>query len=129
MGDGTHGMVDAWKQLAPISAELEARLLANDLNAPIAYQRHRLHFADDVLDPLPSLICPWKLMCGDLDTLAPYSEVAEYASRLPEGSLITLPGLNHLEAFQVSSRWGDRTRFADGCFNGSSTCPNDRGVP
>jgi pimeloyl-ACP methyl ester carboxylesterase len=99
---GPHGFVEVWKQLAPISAALEARLRANDIQALIAAQKYRIHHSDDVLDALPALSCPWKLMCGELDTLAPYAEIVEYASRLPEGSLITLPGLNHLEAFQRS---------------------------
>jgi len=102
MANGIQGMVDAWKQLAAISPELEARLLANDVDALVTYMKYRQRAVDDLLDALPRLPCPWKLICSDLDTLAPYSEVAEYATRLPEGSLITLHGLNHLEAFQRS---------------------------
>jgi pimeloyl-ACP methyl ester carboxylesterase len=56
---GPGGFVEVWKEMAPISPALEARLRANDIQALIAAQTYRIHHTDDVRDALPAL--PWRL--------------------------------------------------------------------
>ena len=73
-----------------------SRLLANDLHALSALQEYRIDHDhdDDVEQALPALTCPYQLIAGNEDTLAPYAEIVEYASQLPAGTLVTLTGLN-----------------------------------
>ena len=70
------------------------RLLANDLHALSALQEYRIDHDDDVEQALPALTCPYQLIAGNEDTLAPYAEIVGYASQLPAGTLVTLTGLN-----------------------------------
>jgi hypothetical protein len=67
---GAQAFVDVWKEMAPVSAALESRLLANDLDALAAVQLYRANHSDDVLSALPALTSPWKIICGDADSLA-----------------------------------------------------------
>jgi pimeloyl-ACP methyl ester carboxylesterase len=49
---------------------------------------------------LVELTRPFLLLAGDLDEI--YPALAAYAARLSAGSVITLPGLTHLQSFQRS---------------------------
>ncbi len=101
LGQGLEGFVPAWEAQAPISDALKARLLANDAEALVAYQQYRIdHDDDNVLGALAALTCPYRLIAGDRDSLAPYADVLDDAAQLPEGSLVTLAGVNHLESMQ-----------------------------
>jgi pimeloyl-ACP methyl ester carboxylesterase len=62
---------------------LKKRLLANDMDALIAVQQYRSDHDDEVADALLTLPCPYMLIAGDADPIAPYSEIAEYAKTLP----------------------------------------------
>jgi pimeloyl-ACP methyl ester carboxylesterase len=69
--------------------------------ALIAYVQHRLdHTDDDTAGALAQLGCPHRLIAGDQDELAPYEDIVRLADTLPDGTLITLPGINHLETMQ-----------------------------
>jgi pimeloyl-ACP methyl ester carboxylesterase len=101
LAQGADAFVPVWEGQAPISDELKARLRANDVKALGASQQHRVdRDDDDAEDALDNLSCPYRLIVGDQDALAPYAEVVEFARRLPGGRLITLPGVNHLETMQ-----------------------------
>lgn len=99
---GGAGFVPAWEAQGHVSDALKARLVANDAEALIAFQVHRgRHRDDDALaNSLLTLSCPYRLIAGDQDTLAPYEDIVRYAERLPDGKLIVLPGINHLETMQ-----------------------------
>ena len=99
---GAESFITAWEAQAPISDALKERLRSNDAEALIAWQRQRARHADDddVAAAVPRLNCPYRLIAGDQDALMPYSDLVRYSESLPAGSLITLPGLNHLETMQ-----------------------------
>jgi pimeloyl-ACP methyl ester carboxylesterase len=71
--------------------------------ALIAYLEHRVdHPDDDTVGPLARLACPYRLIAGDKDDLAPFEDIVKCANTLPSGTLITLHGINHLETMQRS---------------------------
>ncbi|MFN0028670.1 MAG: alpha/beta fold hydrolase [Acidimicrobiales bacterium] len=100
LAQGAEAFVPVWEAQAPISDALKARLRANDVKALMAMQEHRMEHDDNVLDALDGLQCPYRLIAGDEDNLAPYAEIVKFAGGLPEGALITLSGINHLETMQ-----------------------------
>jgi pimeloyl-ACP methyl ester carboxylesterase len=92
---GAEAFIEVWETQAPISDELKARLLVNDMTALLAAQQNQ-----DVLSvaDVPSRFGkPFLMIMGDQDWS--YPAMAKYAERLEPGVLVTLPGLNHLEAF------------------------------
>jgi pimeloyl-ACP methyl ester carboxylesterase len=100
LAQGAEAFVPVWEAQAPISEALKARLRANDVKALMANQQRRMEHDDDILDALDGLSGPYRLIAGDQDNLAPYAEIVKFARGLPEGALITLPGINHLESMQ-----------------------------
>jgi hypothetical protein len=59
------------------------------------------------LDDVPSTFRPLLLIMGDRDWM--YPAASSRRSELEDGALVTLPGLNHLEAFQS---WSSRYSIA-----------------
>jgi pimeloyl-ACP methyl ester carboxylesterase len=92
---GAEAFIEVWETQAPISDELKNRLLANDMVALQAAQQNQDFLSvEDV--PL-SFGEPFLMIMGDQDWS--YPAMAKFADRLEPGVLVTLPGLNHLEAF------------------------------
>jgi pimeloyl-ACP methyl ester carboxylesterase len=97
---GADAFAGAWEDLAPISAALKQRILANDLEALIALETkvaEELDKHDDVAVPAGTRQL---LLVGQEDWNS--EGMSTYARSLPVGSLVVLDGLNHLESFQRS---------------------------
>ena len=94
---GVESFVEQWEILAPISEEHRQRLLRNDMDAVRAFMTN-----PDALpfDQVLSTFRPLLLMMGDQDWM--YPAASSRRSELEDGAFVTLPGLNHLEAFQRS---------------------------
>jgi pimeloyl-ACP methyl ester carboxylesterase len=54
----------------------------------------------EIDDVLTTFGRPFLVIMDENDEMHP--PMKEYSKQLPEGSLVTLPGLNHLQAFQRS---------------------------
>ena len=98
IGDQPEALVKVWESQSEISPELRNRLLANDMAALNAnWACEDWVEIDDVLTTCGR---PFLLIMGEKDEM--YPPLKEYSKQLPEGSLVSLPGLNHLQAFQRS---------------------------
>lgn len=99
---GAAGFIPVWETQGHVSDALQARLAANDPLALIAMQTERGRHQDDaeVANSLLTLQCPYRLIAGDKDNVAPYEDIVRYAEQLPVGKLIVLPGINHLQSMQ-----------------------------
>jgi len=78
---------------APISPALHARLLTNDVEALMAYWRKRREMPS-LEDVLPTMAMPCLLLAGDADPRYPI--IQECVSSMPNATLVTFPGLNHV---------------------------------
>ncbi len=90
--------VKVWESQSAISPELRSRLLANDTAALNALQRNEESVSVD--DLLTTFGRPYLLIMGENDEM--YPTLKEHSRELPQGSVVSLPGLNHLQAFQRS---------------------------
>ena len=96
---GAAAFVGVWEQQGPVSPALKARLLANDMDAIIALRMmvdQEEH--PNLEDVLPTMTMPCLLLAGEQDWS--YADIKECSNHLPQGTLVTLPGLNHYEAFR-----------------------------
>jgi pimeloyl-ACP methyl ester carboxylesterase len=91
-------LVAAWESQSAISPQLRSRILANDMVALSALLNN--DDPEEVADVLEELSRPFLLLVGDVDAI--YPTLAEYSGRLPAGTVVTLPGLTHLQSFQRS---------------------------
>lgn len=78
---------------ATLSAEQEAEFYDNDFRALAASQRDR----PDLENVLPSMTMPCLLYVGEEDGNFP--QVQACVQRIPKGTLVSFPGLNHPETF------------------------------
>jgi pimeloyl-ACP methyl ester carboxylesterase len=99
---GAAAFTEGWEAQAPISPSLRRRLLMNDMDALGALWDNLVENPVNLEDALPTFPSPYLLIFGEKDPLYPVNDVLKYSSRLSEGSVIILPELNHLEAFQRS---------------------------
>jgi len=76
--------------------EHKARMLANDLQALQASSQTR----PSVEEVLPTMTMPCLLYVGGADARAP--RVEECATRMPQVTFVSLPGLNHAQAYMRS---------------------------
>ena len=98
IGNQPEALVKVWESQSAISPELKSRILANDMAALNAnWACEDWVEIDDVLTTFGR---PFLLIMGENDEM--YPTLKEYSKQLPEGSLVTLPGLNHLQGFQRS---------------------------
>ena len=98
IGDQPEALVKVWESQSAISPELRNRLLANDMGALNAnWACEDWAEIDDVLTTFGR---PFLLIMGENDEM--YPPLKEYSKQLPEEALVSLPGLNHLQAFQRS---------------------------
>jgi pimeloyl-ACP methyl ester carboxylesterase len=97
---GPAGMVTAWQSQGELSPELTERLLAIDCAAMIACLkgvRERNVTDTDALTRFPGR---YRFFMGENDLF--WRERSAALDRLEPGSLVTYPGLNHLENYQRS---------------------------
>jgi pimeloyl-ACP methyl ester carboxylesterase len=66
----------------------------------------------EVEDMLPAIACPTLVMTGELDTWAPPAQHAEIAARIPDSTLVIVPGAGHMlpleapaEVNEAIARW------------------------
>ena len=90
---GPEAIVAVFEQAGPISADMKARLLANDCEALIAISKSPW---PDLEDDLPSMPMPFFLFAGESDPAFPTIE--EASKRLPDVTYVPLPGLDHIQA-------------------------------
>ena len=96
---GPEGVLARLELSGPVSPEQRAKVLANDYDALIANVR-LLRFS--VEDDLPNMTMPFLLYVGESDGVFPHTEVKEAASRLPNATFVSLPGLDHIQAIARS---------------------------
>ena len=80
----------------PISSEIKAHLLGNDVHALRALVQDR----PNLEDVLPTMKMPCLVYAGESDQI--YAEVERAANELPNGTFFSLPGLVHYEGFPRS---------------------------
>ena len=83
----------------PLEPDRRAWLLANDPQALIAAITAPRGL-DDMAEVLPKMTMPCLLYCGDADGF--YPGVKECMPHLPNATLATLPGLDHVQTSQAS---------------------------
>jgi pimeloyl-ACP methyl ester carboxylesterase len=98
---GAVAFVRGWEQQGPVSPTMKARLLANDMDALIALWTTRIEESPRLEDVLPTMTMPCLLLAGEQDVS--YADIKECSIHLPQGTLVTLPGLNHYEAFRQAN--------------------------
>ena len=88
--------VQVWEQQGPVAPTLRTRLLANDVEAMIAYRVKRLEHPG-FTEVLPTMTMPCLLYVGEADTR--YAGVKACKADMPNVTFVSLPGLNHVEGF------------------------------
>ena len=96
---GPEGVLARLELSGPVSPEQREKVLANNYDALIANVRS-LRFS--VEDDLPNMTMPFLLYVGESDGVFPHTEVKEAASRLPNATFVSLPGLDHIQAIARS---------------------------
>lgn len=81
----------------PMTPERRARLLQGDAAALAAVRLARLG-DQGVEDALPRMTMPCLVFCGEADAF--YSGAKECVQNLPNATWVSLPGLNHGQAFE-----------------------------
>ncbi len=79
--------------LASLPADKQAEFFDNDFRALAAAQQDR----PSLEDILPTMTMPSLLYVGEADAILP--QVQECVQHMPDATLVSLPGLNHPEAF------------------------------
>ena len=99
LSQGIEAFVDAtFESTGPLPADLRQRLLANDPTALIAsLSANRCTPSREELEAFDK---PAFVYVGDADPRL--ADSREMSSQLPNATLVTLPGLNHLQAFWQS---------------------------
>jgi len=97
---GPEAMLSAWLALGPISPELRDRILAIDCAAMLSLRRADRQSADLDTEALARLPGRYRFFMGLGDWA--YPDMLAALDRLQPGSLVTIPGVNHLESFQRS---------------------------
>ena len=89
---GTQGLLADYERYGPVPPEVRRRVLANDMEALTAVMTsHRPSLEAD----LSGMAMPFLVFVGERDRLYPPGEVEESFKRLPDGTVVTLPGLDH----------------------------------
>jgi pimeloyl-ACP methyl ester carboxylesterase len=97
---GPAGMLSAWQGMGELSPEHTERILAIDCAAMIAFLQGRRERNVKDTDALARFPGPYRFFMGDNDWF--YPDMSAALDRLEPGSLVTYPGLNHLECNQRS---------------------------
>ena len=91
---GAGAIAPLWE--VPLSSELDARLLTNDMEAIVAYWQQRME-NPGVEEVLPSLPMPCLLYAGEAD--GRYANAKRCVTHIPNATFLSLPGLKHAEGF------------------------------
>ena len=86
------GLAVLFEASGPVSSEWRQRILANDLEALIASVKSP---GISVEDDLPGMTMPFLVYAGESDGRYPF--IKEYATRLPDATFVSLPGLVHIQ--------------------------------
>jgi pimeloyl-ACP methyl ester carboxylesterase len=78
---------------ATVTEKVKAEILKNDLQALAA----AMHDRESQLDLLPTIKVPTLLYCGERDPR--HSKIEECSKLIPNAEFLSLPGLNHVDAF------------------------------
>jgi hypothetical protein len=79
-----------------LEPRLRAQILANDLKALLAQAQDRPNLAD----VLPTMQMPCLLYVGEADGY--YGQVKACAQHIPQGTFVSLPGLDHIQGIERS---------------------------
>ena len=96
---GPESLLAAFERSRPTSPERREKILANDFEALIAGAKSP---NPGVEDDLPNMTMPFLVYVGESDKLAPPIKVKEDIKRLPNATLVSLPGLNHVQGLARS---------------------------
>jgi pimeloyl-ACP methyl ester carboxylesterase len=94
---GAEGITEFVESQGPVPPGMTARTLANDTEALKAFFLSPTVSPDPLDDVLPTVVAPCLLIVGEDDFF--YEGVRECARLMPKATLVTLPGLNHLQGF------------------------------
>ena len=97
---GPEAVLAFWEQSVPVSSELRDQLLANDIEALIAAVDGN-SMRPDLEDDLPGMTMPFLIYAGESDEKR-YVPAREAAERLPNATVVSLPGLDHLQGYTRS---------------------------
>jgi pimeloyl-ACP methyl ester carboxylesterase len=102
-GNTAPGIAAAWEEaLGVLSTALRDRLLAHDVEALAAHQGVGAAAQPrELLEALPSISVPTLIYCGDRDGW--HEGVQEVARTIRGVTFVTLPGLDHMTAYQQSA--------------------------
>ena len=91
---GAGAIAPLWE--VPLSPALQARLLANDIEAIVAYWRQRME-SPGFAEMLSTLPMPCLLYAGEAD--GRYANAKGCVTHIPNATFFSLPGLKHAEGF------------------------------
>ena len=101
LSKGMEAIVASWEAQSgrPIDPDRKARVLANDAKALVA-SILGTRDAPGFEDVLPTMTMPCLLYVGEADAHYPFAKDA--VKHIPKVTFVSLPDLNHLEAFRQS---------------------------
>jgi pimeloyl-ACP methyl ester carboxylesterase len=98
LAQGSEEFVAGMEEMfGPESSERKGRLLSADLEAYLAQAQDR----PGLEDILPTMLMPCCLYAGEIDPI--YPEVEACSRQMPHATFISLPGLNHCDAYTRSA--------------------------
>ena len=89
---GTQGLLADYERYGPVPPDVRKRVLANDMEALAAVMTS---YRPSLEHDLPSMTPPFLVFVGERDGLYPHEEVKESFKRVPNGTVVTLPALDH----------------------------------
>jgi pimeloyl-ACP methyl ester carboxylesterase len=95
---GLPGLLAFWERQQPVSPALRNRLLSNDIEALMALWTQRMNEPQGLDELIPRMTQPFLLIAGEEDWS--YPEIRKCSEHLPNGRLVSLPGLNHFETIR-----------------------------
>ncbi|MFC5649951.1 alpha/beta hydrolase [Paenibacillus solisilvae] len=66
--------------------------------------------SEDCVPQLPEILCPVLLIHGTADKICPYGAASELAARLPQASLLSMPGCGHAPFMEREAFIADKMR-------------------
>ena len=97
--EGTEAVLGRIGQYAQLPTEMKAVFLANDIEALIEANKAEM---PDLEDDLSNMTMPFLILVGENDRSHPCTELQRVFKRLPDVTFVTLPGLDHTQAWYRS---------------------------
>lgn len=97
---GVETLVEVWQSSGLVTPSLKARISANDMDALTALWTMRMEEEPHLEDALPKLRQPCLLLVAGEDGLR--AEIETMSKRLPKGTFVVVPGIDHIAAFMRS---------------------------